>query len=582
MTRSDDPRLEATVRFRDLAETLVRRKRLILLLAIPVIAASILYSYSRTPVYRSTTKLLVRPSFSDITTQIRPSDISAQTETNLATSVAVAEVAGPMMASSLTPQELLKHVTADMTQGTQVLTITYTASSAQAAQRGAKAFGDAYLQYRRDQAHAWVEQQTQTLSGQIDSERQSLAKLDNQLQHLPAGPERTDKEIARSLGQTRITTLQGNLLAVQSTTTDPGEVIDPAILPAAPISPRHSFDLALGLVLGLGLGIVIALVRERNSDSIRSVGELEDVLRVQVLAAVPRSPWGTRERAALVVARGQRTPSADAYRRLRTNLLALLEQQNARTVLVTSADRGEGKTTTVVNLGTALAEIGKRVVLVSADLRRPVFQRIFPTSDEVGLSQVLADGVSPKEVLRDTILNLQIVHSGTLLPALEPVNLLQTERMQRFLHECSENADFVLLDSPPVLGAPDTLVLAQLVDAVLFVADSWKARWDDIIVARDQITRAGGTMIAGVLNRVDLPRRNRRTYGVEWQLRRLHPRLFGGRGSGQPLAESGEPDRTSADEQHASADRNGSSLAEGNGSGRALRHDDVAGAEPGA
>ena len=136
---------------RDLAAVLYRRRWLIAAVTIAMIGLSAFYTYTRTPVYTSSVGILVRPPTS-LTSIARPPDIDSQTETNLATSAAVASLASELMASPETDAALLKDVTANMVTGTQFLTITFSAADAAAAKQGAQAFGDAYLQYRRERA----------------------------------------------------------------------------------------------------------------------------------------------------------------------------------------------------------------------------------------------------------------------------------------------------------------------------------------------------------------------------------------------------------------------------------------------
>ncbi len=212
----------------------------------------------------------------------------------------------------------------------------------------------------------------------------------------------------------------------------------------------------------------------------------------------------------LVVAGGQRTLIADAFRRLRTGLLGIVRPTDT-TILVTSAVDGEGKTLTVANLAAALAEIGRRVIVVSADLRRPRLHEIFPSDDRPGLSRGLVDHTPAWELVQDTdIPNLRFVPSGVLPENVEPVNLLQSDRMLQLLKTWGAQADVIILDSPAVLGVPDSLVLARMVDGVVFVADADADRWDDIVSARDELERAGGDLIATVLNGAKVSRRDRR------------------------------------------------------------------------
>ncbi|MBA3764980.1 MAG: polysaccharide biosynthesis tyrosine autokinase [Actinobacteria bacterium] len=504
---------------RDLASILFRRKWLIVLVALPVVAASILYSYSRTPLYSATTGVLVRPALTSLTIASRTPELDGQTESNLATSIAVATLAGELMDSPKTPQQLLKQVSANMVNGTQFLTISFTDTDPLITQQGATAFGDAYLQYRQQQAQEVIQQQSDAINAQLGVVRLKLQAVTERLLGLPRESLlRQGLQSKRDVLSGSQLFLQNQLVTLLSITTDPGEVIDPASVPASPTSPRHEFDIAIGILLGLGLGFAAALIKERSSDAVRSPIELEQKLGIPVLGSIPKvrrpSPEGT-----LVVAGGKRTITADAFRRLRTSVLGTVKPSD-KTILITSALGGEGKTTTVANLGAALAEIGRRVIIVSADLRGPGLQRIFkPSNDRPGLSQGLSDGTPAWELVREThIPNLRFVSTGARSNQTEPVNLLQSDRLRDLLATWASDADFILLDSPPVLGVPDSLVLARVVDGVLFLADAETSRWDDVVSARDELERAGGNLLAGVLNGVKVSRRDRRAWkarGIE-------------------------------------------------------------------
>jgi capsular exopolysaccharide synthesis family protein len=525
MMRTTESRSQAPPSMGDFVALLLRRKWLILLVALPVIGLSILYSYSRTPVYSTSAGVFVRPALTSLTAAFRTTEPDAQTESSLATSVAVATLAKDLMGSSDTPQQLLKRVSANMVSGTQFLTISFMDPDPATAQQGARAFSDAYLQFRRTQAENVIQGQTQSINTQLESVRSKAQAISERLRTLPRGSP------ARIGFQSRYDVLSGNqlflenqLVTLSSITTDPGEVVDPASEPTSPATPRHEFDIAIGIVLGLGLGFAVAMAKERSSDVVRSPAELEEKLGIPVVGSIPKTRRQSAERN-LVVTGGDRSITADAYRRLRTSVLGVVAPTKAKTILVTSADGSEGKTATVANLGAALAELGRRVIVVSADLRRPGLQRILPGNHVVGLTQGLTDGVSASELLQETgIPNLRFVPTGAQ-SSQEPVNLLQSERMRELLTAWASVADFVLLDSPPVLGVPDSLVLGREVDGVLFLTDAETSRWDDVVMALDEVERAGGVLLAGVLNGVKISRRDRRT----WKARGVAPAVGTGR-----------------------------------------------------
>ncbi len=511
MNRTMESR-EAPPGVKDLFAVLARRKWLILLVALPVIAASVLYTYSRTPTYSASVGILVRPALTSLTIASRSPELDGQTESNLATSVAVATLAGELMGSPESPQQLLKHVSANMVNGTQFLTIAFTGSDPATTQRGAEAFGEAYLSYRQEQAQGVIQQQTDAINEQLAEVGSKLRAVSEGLRRLsPDSPSRLGLQSRRDVLSGSQLFLQNQLVTLLSITTDPGEVIDPAILPSSPSAPRHEFDILIGIVLGFGLGFAAALIKERSSDSVRSPIEMEERLGIPVLGAIPRARRLAREKA-LVVTGGQRTITADAFRRLRTGLLGIASPTD-KVILVTSANSGEGKTATVANLGAALAEIGRRVIVVSADLRKPGLQDIFGDGHLPGLQQGLADGLPAKDLVHHTSTpNLRSVPAGAGAGQVEPVNLLQSDRMRELLDTWKDDADFILVDSPPVLGVPDSLVLARVAGGILFVADVETSRWDDVVSAHDELERAGGVLTAGVLNGVSVSRRDRRAW----------------------------------------------------------------------
>ncbi len=185
MIRTSDARASAPPGMRDLVAVLARRVWLVLLVAIPVIAASTLYSYTRTPLYAASTNILVRPALVSLTVGSRSPELDAQTESNLATSTAVATLAGEAMGSTLTPQQLLKQVSANMVNGTQFLTISFSDADPETAQRGATAFADAYLEYRRVQAQAVIQQQRAGIDAQLQAVRLKQQEIAARLATLP-------------------------------------------------------------------------------------------------------------------------------------------------------------------------------------------------------------------------------------------------------------------------------------------------------------------------------------------------------------------------------------------------------------
>jgi polysaccharide biosynthesis transport protein len=267
----------------------------------------------------------------------------------------------------------------------------------------------------------------------------------------------------------------------------PGTVIAAAALPSRPASPNRRLDTGIGLLVGLFLGVVAGFVRDRTDDRLRGRQDLADRLDRPVLATVPPLPrrvrqgrlrWRRRHRDSLATLEQPNGPAAEAYRTLRTRMARLAGQLDITSVMVVSAGVGEGKSTTAANLAVALAETGKDVLLVSADLRRPRVHQFFGLRNASGLSDLLSDGATAGKGQAGTAEGGQAAsklwsvapHLWVLLsgpPPNHPSALMDSDAMRRFLKEQRDRFDFLVLDCPPALVVADTLALAPLADAVL-------------------------------------------------------------------------------------------------------------------
>jgi capsular exopolysaccharide synthesis family protein len=204
----------------------------------------------------------------------------------------------------------------------------------------------------------------------------------------------------------------------------------------------------------------------------------------------------------LVMLDDPRSFQAEAYRVLRTNLHYANPDAPLRRILITSAGPGEGKSTTVANLGISLAQSERAVLLVDTDLRRPMLHALFRQPNSPGLSSYLAgDALLDAVVQKTAVPNLSIVASGPTPP--NPAELLGSRRMRDFVNSVSERFDAVVFDSPPVLAVSDACTLASLVDGVLLVVGSGTAPQASLRRAKEQILAVRGRIIGAVVNRFD-------------------------------------------------------------------------------
>ncbi len=196
-----------------------------------------------------------------------------------------------------------------------------------------------------------------------------------------------------------------------------------------------------------------------------------------------------------------KSPVAEAFRIIRTNLNIMEMDKQTRTILITSPGPSEGKSSTVANLGTVLAQSGVKVIIVDCDLRRSEQHHIFGLANQIGLSNVLVDGLDVMQVLQETsVPNLRVIPSGPI-PS-HPAELLGSQQTKQLLQQLIELADVVLVDSPPILMVADAQILSGMVDGVVLVVKSGRTKVDAVKQAKERIEKANARIIGTVLNAV--------------------------------------------------------------------------------
>jgi len=401
-------------------------------------------------------------------------------------------------------EQLLRNLAVSVETNTEILTFAYTDPSPVVAQRLADDFAGAYLQYRRKET-------LNDLLAVSDSVQQRIQELNGELAKITQQIASTPDETKRATLQSQATAIAGQVGVLQQELADltppdrlrVGQVVSPADLPEEPASPNHIVNGLLGLTLGLALGVGLAFLRERLDDRLRGRDDLEVAAEAPVLASIPRVPsWKRKESAVLVTFAEPKSAAAEAYRTLRTSVLFAMGQSNAKVLMVTSPHAGDGKTTTTANLATVLGQAGKRVVLVSADLRKPRVHQFFGLETKTGLTNVLAGEVSPWQAVRPThIENLQVLAAGPI-PG-NPAELLGSDAMGNLLSALAETSDIVIVDAAPVLAVSDALAMVTLTDGVLLVADAEETHRGAVQHARRQLHQVDARIIGAVFNNFD-------------------------------------------------------------------------------
>jgi capsular exopolysaccharide synthesis family protein len=456
-------------------------------------------SFSLAPKYVSEAKILVKrvSLASDPRGNVTP--LNMDTEQQVAKSLAVAQLAAASLKLSLTPdqakQRLLKNLKVTSSANTEILNLSFTARSPSLAQKGVAAFADAYLQFRRDQVVTDLTSAQASLQERIDALGSQLTKVNAQLAHnLNPDSAATLRAQANQLID-QIGFLQGSmgsLLTPEQLAV--GAIVEPAIPPIHPAS-SHVRNIILAFVVGLALGVGVAFLRDHLDDRLRNRGEVEGAIQAPVLGVLPFGPVRAAIGSSIAVSREQGMVP-DAFRALRTGFLFAATRADAKTFIVTSPLAEEGKTTTVASLGVSLTQAGKTVILISADLRRPRLHKLFGCENNFGLTNILAGEREPFD-------GLIILPDVVLLPSgpspANVIDLLDSEAMKKLLATFRANVDFVLIDTGPVLSAPDAMALAPLVDAVLVVVNAQQTTRSAAQRARKQLELVNARVIGTVL-----------------------------------------------------------------------------------
>jgi capsular exopolysaccharide synthesis family protein len=312
-------------------------------------------------------------------------------------------------------------------------------------------------------------------------------------------------------------------------------VVDPGTVPFKPIAPNYPLNLGLASFLGLSLGVGMAFLKENLDQTIRYSEDVFHFLGLPVLGFVPvmgarngrkRRTFSRYDREVIPglgesgqVAAGKTltedrppmdplakssTPTgsafSEAFRELRTSVILSASGRFANSILVTSAQPGEGKTTVAVNLAFSLAQLGQPVLLVDADMRRPSLQKYFPQRNSRLSSYLAGQGAWQQMVYPTSVRALSVLHCG-MVPE-NPSELLSSDRMRALIQESMATYRFVILDSPPLLHRADSRILGSMVGATILVVKGGETPRQVVQYAESQARSVGTNLIGVVLNHV--------------------------------------------------------------------------------
>jgi non-specific protein-tyrosine kinase len=501
------------------------------------------------PIYQSTLTLLVNQGSGDpnnVYNAILTSNSVAPTYVEQIKSSVVLEKVVRDLALPYSVHALKNALNVQQVRNTQLIQISVEDVQLERAQAIATALAQAFIEFsgvtqqaRYAAAQQGLDQQIADVQMQLGETQQALASLENPIDTgdpTTATVNRAEQlrlQLALSTYQAQYSVLLKSAQDFRLAATRYGDsviVSSPAELPLTPVRPTTLLNSVLGLLIGLVLGVGSAFLIEFLDDTIKSPDDVARALKLSTLGLIARFPKASDLRG-LVTVNTPRAPYAEAYRNLRTNIQFALLDHAAPTIVITSAEPGEGKSTTLANLGVAIAQLGKRVILVDTDLRRPTLHRLFEVAQEPGLTNLfLNEEINLSDVLVSTrVPNLRLLPCGKIPP--NPAELIGSESMSKLIDALKQQADFVLFDTPPVLPVTDAALLAVKARNLLWVVAAGQTRVETTLRVKEALLRVDTKILGIVLNRA-VPGRG---YGYEYyyyaegdrRQRKPAPRWFG-------------------------------------------------------
>ncbi len=490
---------------RDYLNVIRVRKWTIIQAIVIVTLTAVVVSLVQPKVYEGESKVLISQQDTGaalLGTSI--SEFSSQPERGLQTQVQLmqlrplAQETVRQLGLKMTPDALLDDIEVSALGQTNVVYIRARSGDANRAADIANTMADEFV--------AWSQQ----------SKRESIAAAGDEVESRLADAEEQILALARRIeseGKTDELTAELQILTGSYTTlaekleqlrineqleTGAGRVVSPAIAESEPVAPSPLRNAVLGVAVGLVLGLAMAFLYEYLDDSLKSTEEVERVFGAPVLGTIPLEKFEKGETRRLTVLQAPTSSAAEAYRVLRNSLEFVNFEHELKTIVLTSAAPAEGKSTVAANLAASLSQAGKKVVVLSCDFRRPTTEEFFGVNNLIGLSDVLLGTHTLKSALqRPGDDSLLVLTSGKMPP--NPAELLGSTKMQALLAELEEWADWVIVDTPPLLAVADPASVARWADGVLMVTQAGRSTRDSAKKAVELLDKVGARVMGVVV-----------------------------------------------------------------------------------
>ncbi len=495
----------------------------LLILAVLLLGgAAYLISKRTTPVYQAVTTVLINEAPATRTTDytaIMTSERLAQTYSQLMTKQPVLEGVIASLGLPLSVEDLKDAIQVQPVRDTTLIEVRVEDTDPQRAADIANALVVEFANRNQALQTSRYTASKDSLSVQLDEMNQQIQSAVDQIAALGSGAEsqaerdrleanlaqyrQTYAYLLQSYEQVRLAEAQSTSNVIQA---------EPAVTPEKPVRPRTFTNTLLAMVVGLMAAAGVVFLIEAMDDTLKGPDQVANQLGLPVLGLITRHAITEGQPVTMSSPRSQ---TAEAFRSLRTNIQFASVDQPLRTLLVTSPTPAEGKSTVAINLGIVMAQSGKRVAVVDADLRRPRLHKLLGLSNKAGMSELFVqNNLTLDGSLQSTpVEDLYALTSGGLPP--NPAELLGSEKMAEIVRQVSERVDLLIIDSPPVIAVTDSSVLAPRVDGVLLVFKPGVTHLGAARQTVDQLRRLGANLLGVVLNEVDL--KSTRYYGSHYK-----------------------------------------------------------------
>ena len=509
-----------TMELRDYLNVLRVRKWVIIQAVVIVTLAALVVSFLQPKSYQGTVEVLVseKDTSAAILGTVLPA-LSEQPERAMQTQVElmqirpIAEATIQKLNLQMTPDVLISRVTVAAVGQTDLVRITATDTTPDLAAKIANTLADEYVISERNAQRESIAEAAAEVQKRLDTAKQEIIALGRKIAATPNPSQDLSAELQIATGTyTTLAEKFEQLRINERLETGPARVVSTAVTDTRAVAPQPMRNAAFGLVVGLLFGVGMAFFYEYLDNTIKSTVEIEKILGSPVLGTIPMDKFekGQKRRLAIVDAPGSST--AEAYRVLRNSLDFINFQHDLKTLIVTSAAPGEGKSTVASNLAAALAQAGKKVVLVSVDFRRPTTDQFFAVNNMIGLSDVLLGTHSLKGALqRPGDEQLLVLSAGKMPP--NPSELLGSEKMAEVIKSLGEWGEWIIIDTPPLLAVADPAAVARWVDGVLMVSQAGVSTRDAGRKALELLQKVGARIIGVVVWGLDESRGSGYGYG---------------------------------------------------------------------